>query len=125
MRPREPTLNTGEYSKESKKKHWGPALPDRKDFSWTRQAEPAEPGNFFHRRHGDHGGAGNSEHSGTMVEPSVQWRARGNRTLARAWRRHGAGVARAIGSFWLGVARAWRGHGAGVARACPVSPGPG
>eukprot|EP00661_Eupelagonemidae_sp_cell13_P013621 gene13621-biopygen5038 len=43
--------------------------------------------------------------------------ARGNRTVARAWRGHGAGVARAIGTFWLGVARAWRGHGAGVARA--------
>eukprot|EP00661_Eupelagonemidae_sp_cell13_P013894 gene13894-biopygen532 len=52
---------------------------------------------------------------------------RGNRTLTRAWRGHGAGVARAIGNLWLGVARAWRGHvlfpqgsqdsGAGVARA--------
>eukprot|EP00661_Eupelagonemidae_sp_cell13_P010259 gene10259-biopygen9321 len=41
---------------------------------------------------------------------------RGNRTLARAWRGHGAGVARAIGMFWLGVARAWRGHGAGTSR---------
>eukprot|EP00661_Eupelagonemidae_sp_cell13_P014599 gene14599-biopygen9650 len=30
--------------------------------------------------------------------------------MARAWRGHGAGVARAIGHFWLGVARAWRGH---------------
>eukprot|EP00661_Eupelagonemidae_sp_cell13_P002551 gene2551-biopygen15589 len=36
----------------------------------------------------------------------------GNRTVARAWRGHGAGVARAIGHVWLGVARAWRGHGA-------------
>eukprot|EP00661_Eupelagonemidae_sp_cell13_P011517 gene11517-biopygen10916 len=52
-------------------------------------------------------------------------RHRGNRTLARAWCGHGAGVARAIGNFWLGVARAWRGHGAGVARACPVPPGAG
>eukprot|EP00661_Eupelagonemidae_sp_cell13_P000852 gene853-biopygen6184 len=52
-----------------------------------------------------------------------QTRARGNRTLARAWRGHGAGVARAMDILWLGVARAWRGHGAGVARA-PVPPGP-
>eukprot|EP00661_Eupelagonemidae_sp_cell13_P010228 gene10228-biopygen22796 len=37
---------------------------------------------------------------------------RGNRTLARAWRGHGACVARAIGNFWLGVVRAWRGRGA-------------
>eukprot|EP00661_Eupelagonemidae_sp_cell13_P003603 gene3604-biopygen9780 len=29
------------------------------------------------------------------------------------WRGHGAGVARAIGIFWLGVARVWRGRGAG------------
>eukprot|EP00661_Eupelagonemidae_sp_cell13_P000867 gene867-biopygen13739 len=37
-------------------------------------------------------------------------------TLARAWRGHGAGVARAIGHFFgLG--------GAGVARAWPVTPG--
>eukprot|EP00661_Eupelagonemidae_sp_cell13_P024935 gene24935-biopygen20936 len=41
-------------------------------------------------------------------------RSRGNRTLARAWRGHGAGVARAIGSVWLGVARAWRWRGAGI-----------
>eukprot|EP00661_Eupelagonemidae_sp_cell13_P007165 gene7165-biopygen13549 len=27
--------------------------------------------------------------------------------VARAWRGHGAGVARATGNFWLGVARAW------------------
>eukprot|EP00661_Eupelagonemidae_sp_cell13_P014193 gene14193-biopygen17086 len=33
------------------------------------------------------------------------------------WRGHGAGVARAIGIYWVWVARAWRGHGAGVARA--------
>eukprot|EP00661_Eupelagonemidae_sp_cell13_P010367 gene10367-biopygen18286 len=32
---------------------------------------------------------------------------RGNRTVARAWRGHGAGVARAIGHFWLGVAQAF------------------
>eukprot|EP00661_Eupelagonemidae_sp_cell13_P013221 gene13221-biopygen9549 len=38
----------------------------------------------------------------------------GHRTLARAWRGHGAGVTRAIGNFWLGVARAWRGRGAGI-----------
>eukprot|EP00661_Eupelagonemidae_sp_cell13_P010532 gene10532-biopygen247 len=37
------------------------------------------------------------------------------------WRGHGAGVARAIGIYWVWVARAWRGHGAGVARACPVT----
>eukprot|EP00661_Eupelagonemidae_sp_cell13_P014903 gene14903-biopygen2119 len=35
----------------------------------------------------------------------------------------GAGVARAIGDLWLGVGRAWRGHGAGVARAWHVPPG--
>eukprot|EP00661_Eupelagonemidae_sp_cell13_P024303 gene24303-biopygen11892 len=47
-----------------------------------------------------------------------------NETLARAWRGHGAGVARDNRHFvWLRVARAWRGHGAGVARACPVPPG--
>eukprot|EP00661_Eupelagonemidae_sp_cell13_P025832 gene25832-biopygen21024 len=34
----------------------------------------------------------------------------GHRTLARAWRGHGAGVARAIGIFWLGAVEAWRGH---------------
>eukprot|EP00661_Eupelagonemidae_sp_cell13_P000661 gene661-biopygen12161 len=50
-------------------------------------------------------------------------RRRSTGTVARAWRGHGAGVARAIGMFWLGVARAWRGHGAGVARAFPVPPG--
>eukprot|EP00661_Eupelagonemidae_sp_cell13_P004146 gene4146-biopygen6857 len=44
----------------------------------------------------------------------------GHRTLARAWRGHGAGVARAIGIFLL---LGWRGRGAGVARACPVTPG--
>eukprot|EP00661_Eupelagonemidae_sp_cell13_P024551 gene24551-biopygen4422 len=33
-----------------------------------------------------------------------------NRTVARAWRGHGAGVARAIGNFWFG----WRGRGAGM-----------
>eukprot|EP00661_Eupelagonemidae_sp_cell13_P015154 gene15154-biopygen9700 len=38
---------------------------------------------------------------------------RGNRTLARAWRGHGAGVARAVAYIWLG----WRGRGAGMARA--------
>eukprot|EP00661_Eupelagonemidae_sp_cell13_P022478 gene22478-biopygen2737 len=27
------------------------------------------------------------------------------------------------GHFVVWVARAWRGHGAGVARACPVTPG--
>eukprot|EP00661_Eupelagonemidae_sp_cell13_P020279 gene20279-biopygen11586 len=48
------------------------------------------------------------------VDPPAE--ARGNRTLARAWRGQKA-------FFWLGVARAWRGHGAGVARACPVPPG--
>eukprot|EP00661_Eupelagonemidae_sp_cell13_P023803 gene23803-biopygen14902 len=48
---------------------------------------------------------------------------RGHRTVARAWRGHGAGVARAVGHFLAWVARAWRGHGAGVARACPVTPG--
>eukprot|EP00661_Eupelagonemidae_sp_cell13_P025844 gene25844-biopygen21027 len=36
------------------------------------------------------------------------------RTLERAWRGHGAGVARAIGPFGLGGA-AWRGHGTGLA----------
>eukprot|EP00661_Eupelagonemidae_sp_cell13_P008816 gene8816-biopygen10685 len=41
---------------------------------------------------------------------------RGHRTVARAWRGHGAGVARAIGHFFLGLG------GAGVARACPVTP---
>eukprot|EP00661_Eupelagonemidae_sp_cell13_P010970 gene10970-biopygen1802 len=30
------------------------------------------------------------------------------------WRGHGAGVARAVSHFWLGVARAWRGRGAGM-----------
>eukprot|EP00661_Eupelagonemidae_sp_cell13_P008560 gene8560-biopygen1605 len=45
------------------------------------------------------------------------------RTVARAWRGHGAGVARAFGHFLAWVARAWRRHGAGVARACPVTPG--
>eukprot|EP00661_Eupelagonemidae_sp_cell13_P023938 gene23938-biopygen2868 len=65
-----------------------------------------------------------------QVAPKRCW---GNRTVARAWRGHGAGVARAIGNFWLGVARAWRGRGAGyrpfsawggagVARAFPVPP---
>eukprot|EP00661_Eupelagonemidae_sp_cell13_P024037 gene24037-biopygen19385 len=43
---------------------------------------------------------------------------RGNRTVARAWRGHGAGVARATGHFcpWGGAggARAWRGRGAGT-----------
>eukprot|EP00661_Eupelagonemidae_sp_cell13_P015430 gene15430-biopygen20184 len=34
----------------------------------------------------------------------------GHRTLARAWRGHGADVARATGKFWLG----WRGRGAGL-----------
>eukprot|EP00661_Eupelagonemidae_sp_cell13_P022537 gene22537-biopygen23738 len=53
-----------------------------------------------------------------MVPPPPPW---GNRTVARAWRGHGAGVARAVGIIWLEVARAWRGHGA-VARACPVPP---
>eukprot|EP00661_Eupelagonemidae_sp_cell13_P013605 gene13605-biopygen3525 len=38
---------------------------------------------------------------------------RGHRTVARAWRGYGAGVARATGHFWLG----WRGRGAGMARA--------
>eukprot|EP00661_Eupelagonemidae_sp_cell13_P017168 gene17168-biopygen21855 len=42
----------------------------------------------------------------------------GNRTLARAWRGHGAGVARTVAIIGLG----WRGRGAGVARACPVPP---
>eukprot|EP00661_Eupelagonemidae_sp_cell13_P024552 gene24552-biopygen5942 len=53
-------------------------------------------------------------------QPHEPW---GHRTLARAWRGHGAGVARTIGHFVVWVARAWRGHGAGVARACPVTPG--
>eukprot|EP00661_Eupelagonemidae_sp_cell13_P006154 gene6154-biopygen2842 len=35
----------------------------------------------------------------------------------------GAGVARAVGIFWPEVTRAWRGHGAGMARALPVLPG--
>eukprot|EP00661_Eupelagonemidae_sp_cell13_P007599 gene7599-biopygen12063 len=35
----------------------------------------------------------------------------------------GAGVARAIGHVLAWAARAWRGHGAGVARACLVTPG--
>eukprot|EP00661_Eupelagonemidae_sp_cell13_P010136 gene10136-biopygen1738 len=48
---------------------------------------------------------------------------KGRRTVARASRGHGAGVARAIGHWLAWVARAWRGHGAGVARACPVTPG--
>eukprot|EP00661_Eupelagonemidae_sp_cell13_P012423 gene12423-biopygen7937 len=43
---------------------------------------------------------------------------RGHRTLALAWRGHGAGVARAIGHFLglggAGVARAWRGRCAGM-----------
>eukprot|EP00661_Eupelagonemidae_sp_cell13_P008051 gene8051-biopygen21115 len=30
------------------------------------------------------------------------------------WRGRGAGMARATGIFWLGVARAWRRHGAGI-----------
>eukprot|EP00661_Eupelagonemidae_sp_cell13_P010565 gene10565-biopygen4786 len=67
-------------------------------------------------RHDDQGRPGACCHGGGgEVE--------GNRTVARAWRGHGAGVARTIGHVWLGVARAWRGHGAGVARACPVPPG--
>eukprot|EP00661_Eupelagonemidae_sp_cell13_P025422 gene25422-biopygen22493 len=41
---------------------------------------------------------------------------------AGRWALRGAGVARAISHFWLGVARAWRGHDAGVARAFPVPP---
>eukprot|EP00661_Eupelagonemidae_sp_cell13_P023788 gene23788-biopygen10387 len=52
--------------------------------------------------------------------PEFPW---GHRTVARAWRGNGAGVARAIGHCLACVARAWRGHGAGVARACPVTPG--
>eukprot|EP00661_Eupelagonemidae_sp_cell13_P001841 gene1841-biopygen3360 len=48
---------------------------------------------------------------------------RGHRTVAWAWRRHGAGVARARSNFWFGVARARRGHGVGAALACPVTPG--
>eukprot|EP00661_Eupelagonemidae_sp_cell13_P024020 gene24020-biopygen7363 len=36
--------------------------------------------------------------------------------MARAWR----GL---YAIFWFRLARAWRGHGAGVARACPVTPG--
>eukprot|EP00661_Eupelagonemidae_sp_cell13_P007551 gene7551-biopygen3060 len=64
----------------------------------------------------------------------------GNRTLARAWRGHGAGCRQILAWGGAGVARAWRGHidpyprgadyepllalgwrgrGAGVARACP------
>eukprot|EP00661_Eupelagonemidae_sp_cell13_P015470 gene15470-biopygen11236 len=55
-----------------------------------------------------------------MQDQSVRFTlARGHRTVARAWRGHGAGVARAVGHFLAWVARAWRGHGAGVARACP------
>eukprot|EP00661_Eupelagonemidae_sp_cell13_P013622 gene13622-biopygen12563 len=38
----------------------------------------------------------------------------GYRTVARAWRGHGAGVAPAIGHFLDWVARAWRGRGAGM-----------
>eukprot|EP00661_Eupelagonemidae_sp_cell13_P013379 gene13379-biopygen15579 len=34
------------------------------------------------------------------------------RTVARAWRGHGADVARDIGIFWAWVARAWHGRGA-------------
>eukprot|EP00661_Eupelagonemidae_sp_cell13_P007317 gene7317-biopygen4544 len=30
------------------------------------------------------------------------------------WRGHGAGVARTVSHFWLGVARAWRRRGAGL-----------
>eukprot|EP00661_Eupelagonemidae_sp_cell13_P025036 gene25036-biopygen11960 len=45
---------------------------------------------------------------------------KGHRTLARAWRGHGAGVARAIeAAFGIG----WRVRGAGMARAWPVTPG--
>eukprot|EP00661_Eupelagonemidae_sp_cell13_P010226 gene10226-biopygen22795 len=38
---------------------------------------------------------------------SCSW---GHRTVARAWRGHGVGVARAIGHCLACVARAWRGH---------------
>eukprot|EP00661_Eupelagonemidae_sp_cell13_P022299 gene22299-biopygen11733 len=49
------------------------------------------------------------------VRIPVRSQSRGNRTVARAWRGHGAGVARAIGIlFCLG----WRGRGAGMVRAC-------
>eukprot|EP00661_Eupelagonemidae_sp_cell13_P022355 gene22355-biopygen13272 len=37
--------------------------------------------------------------------------------MAQAWRGHGAGVARAMGNFWLGWrgrGAAWRGRGAGM-----------
>eukprot|EP00661_Eupelagonemidae_sp_cell13_P016921 gene16921-biopygen17296 len=46
---------------------------------------------------------------GTYVPLSlyIPW---GHRTVARAWRGHGAGVARAIGHCLACVALAWRGH---------------
>eukprot|EP00661_Eupelagonemidae_sp_cell13_P025161 gene25161-biopygen4484 len=50
-------------------------------------------------------------------EPSVE---HANRTLARAWRGHGAGYRPFVGLGGAGVARAWRGRGAG-----PVTPGVG
>eukprot|EP00661_Eupelagonemidae_sp_cell13_P025829 gene25829-biopygen19525 len=54
--------------------------------------------------------------AGAHMRPCPPW---SHRTLARAWRGHGAGVARAIGNFRLG----WRGRGAGMAQACSVTPG--
>eukprot|EP00661_Eupelagonemidae_sp_cell13_P009931 gene9931-biopygen9291 len=82
------------------------------------------------------GGAGTTLPYHTTIGP------RGNRTLARAWHGHGAGVARAIGNFAPWVTRVWRGHvlfpkqepygGAGAAvprntrrRPCPTKSGPG
>eukprot|EP00661_Eupelagonemidae_sp_cell13_P015375 gene15375-biopygen15727 len=41
------------------------------------------------------------------------------RRITGQWRARGAGY---IGHLLAWVARAWRGHGAGVARACPVTP---
>eukprot|EP00661_Eupelagonemidae_sp_cell13_P024120 gene24120-biopygen13424 len=46
-----------------------------------------------------------------------------NRTLARAWRGHGAAVARAIGYNLASAARAWRGHGAGMSPGWPTRVG--
>eukprot|EP00661_Eupelagonemidae_sp_cell13_P005292 gene5292-biopygen19218 len=72
-----------------------------------------------------HGGVGTCCHpaaaaragEGWVTEALVQVRATPAPLGSQAT---GAGVARAIGIFWLGVARAWRVHGAGMARACPT-----
>eukprot|EP00661_Eupelagonemidae_sp_cell13_P007299 gene7299-biopygen7535 len=80
---------------------------------WDLAAAAQRPKRVIHQERGS-AGAGRS----LLAVHSASWNYRMQAlggTVARAWRGHGAGVARAVGHCLACVARAWRGHGAGVA----------